>query len=260
MSSTEGEYELIGLSSLGEAISTIPLAMRGRHRILTHLADNKTKLKNADDAGIAASKTIPLVLGVFVTDGLAKVASGHDYFVRVDDAAGNITAANLEHFIGEQLYDSGVEVNLTRKEWTENFLYELEIRVHWYGYGYGLRTKTVIFGITILLLHGLFTLLFMPYISFMFFCRGGWVSATWENMGDFAAMLINSTTADKLQNTCAGVEKLSTWRQRVKIRETAEHHLDVTSGDGKVKIFGRVIPQRKYSTIRQRQQLRRESI
>jgi hypothetical protein len=93
-------------------------------------------------------------------------------------------------------------------------------------------------------------------VLFAFFFKGGWTSGAWE-MSDLAAMLINSDKTNGLQNTCAGVETLHTWRQIVRIREIADDHLGLVVGDEKGKVFGQVVPQRRYGAVQREQQLRR---
>lgn len=171
------------------------------------LAGNKTVLETVESVGIAASETIGTILSIAVTDGLARVGSAHDYFIGIDTGAGNKTAVNLGHFIGEQLYQ-GAQSNLTAEEWTEIFLCELRLTVDRYGYGYGLQTVTVRYAISIILIHALLTVMFLMYVTYSFYFQGAWTSKAWGNMAELAAMLINSDKTENLQNTCAGIEEL----------------------------------------------------
>ncbi|KAF2445226.1 hypothetical protein P171DRAFT_318438, partial [Karstenula rhodostoma CBS 690.94] len=67
-----------------------------------------------------------------------------------------------------------------------------------------------------------------------------WTSGCWGGLGELIPLLLNSTPSAELQNTCAGVDSMVTWRKRVYIRETGDAHLGVVVGEGEARGNGAV--------------------
>ncbi|KAL3422774.1 hypothetical protein PVAG01_06930 [Phlyctema vagabunda] len=207
--------------------------------------------------GYACSETVASVLAMMFTDGLARVSSAQNIIIGEQQPLGNMTAFDLQGFNHFNAFLEATGTNMTMSEW-DTAPSQLVIDVQRYGYGYGLNTRTLQFGIAILVIHMLIAIGFLAYTSFRFFCRDGWISGSWGNLVDFAAMLINSEKSHALQNTCAGVDKSSTWTKRVRIREVEDKHIGIVIGDQKSQVFGQVVPGKMYGRYEIRR--RRKSV
>ena len=126
-----------------------------------------------------------------------------------------------------------------------------------YGYGYGFRTATTYFGIAILLLHIVITIIYILYALYEFLYVTHWVSDRWSGIGELMALMMNSKQTTELQNTCAGIDSKYTWRKRVYIRETGEQHLGVVVGEGEARAHGMVRRGVEYGALGQEGTVRR---
>ena len=83
-----------------------------------------------------------------------------------------------------------------------------------YGYGWGFRGIPIKVAVAVLLLQALMTLIHTVTI-----CFGRWTSGCWTTVGEIIVLAINSVHTERLRNTSAGVQELSTWKESVKVRE-----------------------------------------
>ncbi|KAH0542505.1 hypothetical protein FGG08_003101 [Glutinoglossum americanum] len=82
------------------------------------------------------------------------------------------------------------------------------------GYGYGLKGAVVKLAVVILLLHTLVALIH----TFSIFGSGrGYKS--WSTMEELLTLAMNSPPTMALNNTCAGIGDIETWKKIVKVRE-----------------------------------------
>ena len=115
------------------------------------------------------------------------------------------------------------------RSWTE-----LSFDVHRFGYGYAWRQSTTVrFGVSVLLIYLMLTTVFVMYLLYHTLIQRQWISSSWGSVGEIIALAINSTSTDRMQNTCAGIKKSETWRQTISIRETCAGHLELTVGEEK---------------------------
>ncbi|KAK5253236.1 hypothetical protein LTR40_011150, partial [Exophiala xenobiotica] len=100
-----------------------------------------------------------------------------------------------------------------------------------YGYGYRWEGSTTAqFGIIILLVHVTLAIMHSAFILYkVLVLRDGLVSS-WTTVAEFLALAMNSSPSPRLQNTCAGVNTASTWRQEISVRETYRGHLELVVG------------------------------
>jgi hypothetical protein len=82
-----------------------------------------------------------------------------------------------------------------------------------YGYGYGVRGAVIKLAIAILLAHAALAL-----VHTIRAVSGGWSSTAWGSVEELIALAINSPPSRRLQNTCAGIGRLETWRAVLRIR------------------------------------------
>ena len=72
-------------------------------------------------------------------------------------------------------------------------------------------------------------------------------SGCWTTVGKMIVLAINSVQTERLRNTSAGVQELSTWKVSVKVREVDDGKLTFLVGDGVEGSVGlRPRPSRKY--------------
>lgn len=182
---------------------------------------------------MSVSETVATLLGLQITDGLARIhLSEIQTGVMITDEHFNdthVTATFLEGGIAGLSASSGFNISKEEIASAEKARYTFGIQR--YGYGYGFRTATVYFGIIILLSHALLTVIYIVYALYDYFWVSHWTSSAWGDIGEFAALLINSKPTIELQNTCSGVDSKRTWMKRFRIRETGDRHLGVVVGD-----------------------------
>lgn len=104
--------------------------------------------------------------------------------------------------------------------------FPMTVRFSRYGYGYGLRGLTTYLAMAVLLVH---VALALAHIAMILVT--GWTSSVWDSMGEMMALAINSEPSSSLGNTCVGIDKTSTWRKIVQVREVREGHLSLLIQD-----------------------------
>ena len=112
-----------------------------------------------------------------------------------------------------------------------------------YGYGWGFKSYPIKIASTVLLLNVAICLAHM--LSLL---HGGWTSSVLKTISEAIAVAMNSRETQKLQNTCAGIGKLSTWKKTVKTREIKNSHIELIFEDGsdEEKIGTALVPGKKY--------------
>ncbi len=100
-----------------------------------------------------------------------------------------------------------------------------------YGYGYSWNgSKTVQFGIVVLLIHMAIAIAHSAFIFYKVAILGEGLVSSWTTVAELVTLAINSSPSTRLQDTCAGVESAKTWRQVVTIREKYAGHLELCVG------------------------------
>jgi hypothetical protein len=200
-----------------------------------NMNNNVSSIRDATGFVTASSETVATLLGLYITDGLARIAvdpiqqTSVLVTQRINETAYQVEA--LANFAGS---DGLIRTENATVDEINQAPSRLTFSVERYGYGYGFRTATVGFGAAILLSHTFIAVVYIAYALYDFFAPSGhgWTSGVWGGMAEFAALLINSRPSEELQNTCAGVDKRETWRLNVRIRECGEGHLGVVVGNG----------------------------
>jgi hypothetical protein len=89
-----------------------------------------------------------------------------------------------------------------------------------YGYSYSMRGTTRGLAAGLLLTHVMIALIHTAVV----FWRGS-VHSSFTSLCDIVALAINSTLTQALDNTCAGIARLDTYKHVVTIREVSNVHL-----------------------------------
>lgn len=108
----------------------------------------------------------------------------------------------------------------------------LDTQVYRYGYSYTMSGSTKKIACVILLLHVLTTLV---HITLMIKTRR-WRCLGFANLYEALVLAINSPPTPTLNNTCAGIDSMDTYKHMVKIREVEDRHLAlVLDDDGRLQ-------------------------
>ena len=179
-------------------------------------------------------RTVSTVLSVAVADGLSRSVYGRTAPIVVLDAdPANVTFVGLGAQSGGYNNIVVQDNNFTLNEMKATLPYvTYGIKRYGYGYGWSHSSRTVRFGIAILLLHAVAAAAFMLYRA----CGGRsqgrrrWSSKAWENVGELVALALVSSDRgprEVMDGVAGGVEKSGTWEQYVRIRERGASGLEM---------------------------------
>ena len=182
----------------------------------------------------ARAKLISNLLAGVVTDGLARVAGNGAWpFSPAMFLLPNSTADGVLQGLFPQSSAEGGEVNplnVTDLEASTTWLL-LNPTFQRYGYGYGWqKSRTTQFGISVLLIHIFVAITHTIYVIVDVVGRGKGTQSAWESIPELFALAVNSTSSERLRNTCAGISKTKTWCETIGVREMSEGHLEVVVG------------------------------
>ncbi|TGO09036.1 hypothetical protein BTUL_0182g00240 [Botrytis tulipae] len=113
-----------------------------------------------------------------------------------------------------------------------------------YGYSYSLRGITRWLALSILLLHTFLALAHTVIIT-----RMGWTSKVLKSLCEILVLAINSSPSAVLDNTCAGIDRLDTYKQIVKVRETSFEHLGLVMNGDEDKHTENVVIDKEYGSL-----------
>lgn len=175
---------------------------------------------------------ISTILAGVVTDGLARIAGNGLFpysapmFLTNETDEGNLVGKFL---VTSAHGGEDESLNATAAE-LDNWL-RIDPLFDRYGYGYRWEgSKTVQFGITVLLVHVALALGHSLIILYKVLILRQGVVSSWTTVAELVTLALNSTPSARLQDTCAGVTAAKTWRQVVSVRETYPGHLEMVVG------------------------------
>ncbi|TGO47997.1 hypothetical protein BOTNAR_0498g00040 [Botryotinia narcissicola] len=113
-----------------------------------------------------------------------------------------------------------------------------------YGYSYSLRGITRWLALSILLLHIFLALAHTVIITHM-----GWTSKILKSLCEILVLAINSSPSMVLDNTCAGIDRLDTYKQIIKVRETSFEHLGLVMNGDEDKHTEKVVIDKEYGSL-----------
>ncbi|KAF7884392.1 uncharacterized protein EAF02_004728 [Botrytis sinoallii] len=117
-----------------------------------------------------------------------------------------------------------------------------------YGYSYPLRGITKWLALSILLLH-----IFLALVHTVIITRMGWTSKILKSLCEILVLAINSSPSTGLDNTCAGIDRLDTYKQIVKVRETSFEHLGLVMNGDEDKHTEKVVIDKEYGSLEQKE-------
>ncbi|KAI9858154.1 MAG: hypothetical protein M1813_007803 [Trichoglossum hirsutum] len=194
-----------------------------------------------------SARSVEVILAMMITNGLAQTAYdrglqgnviGFDKF----KSPGGWERTGIENFMhGRDAF--AVDAAQTSR-WSK---FRMGVAVE--GYSYNIHTKTRRVAIAILMIYAFIGLLHIA-------CHLAPVrktSSAWTNVTDVAALAMNSTPTQALDNTCAGIEKVSTYELPVRIvpRGPEGDHLELVFGDPDGTPIARIEPGKPYGKLDQ---------
>ena len=201
-----------------------------------------------DEFDQTVMRTVSTVLSMVIADGLSRSVYGSTApLVIINDDPSNTTVVGL----GEQ---AGARYNVPEQDNTLNLkavksaLTYVTYSIKRYGYGYGWNaSKTVKFGLAVLLLHAALAIIFMWYRTCCAVSkRRRWSSEAWGEVGELIALALVSSDVGprkRLKGVSGGVKEKSTWSQYVRVRERGHSGLEMVveplpgSGDDNTEIW-----------------------
>jgi hypothetical protein len=108
------------------------------------------------------------------------------------------------------------------------------------GYSYSLHGSTRRLALAILLIHILFALIHSTLLVWI-----GWNCNILQSLYEVVALAINSSPTPILENTCAGITRLDTYKHIVKVREVFEQHLSLVL-EGEEEYSKNVVAGKRY--------------
>lgn len=176
---------------------------------------------------------IATLLAGQITDGLARIAGNGLFPYAASMFLTNQTGAD-DRLVGRFLVTSaagGQDETLNSTAADVDDLLRIDPVFKRYGYGYRWDgSKTVQFGIIVLLIHLAIAATHTAYIIYVLVIRGDGMVISWSTVAELISLAMNSSPSPRLQDTCAGVEAAKTWRQVVSVRETYPGHLEMVVG------------------------------
>ncbi|KAM3076653.1 hypothetical protein ACMFMG_007459 [Clarireedia jacksonii] len=181
-------------------------------------------LKNGYEA-IQQSLTSNLMLSSFgvavtalIADAIARSGMSKAIFLKTNFSSQFLTpwgASNWPWIFQDILSFNGSETD--RENYTP-----VNIRQWRYGYSYSLDGSTRRLALAILLTHILFALIHSTLVVWI-----GWSCNILTSLYEVVVLAINSSPTSILENTCAGITRLDTYKHIVKVREVFEQHLSL---------------------------------
>ena len=186
-----------------------------------------------DDVRKSRATMISTILAGVITDGLARIAGNGLFPYSASMFLTNQTATD-DSLVGRFLVTSargGEDDTLNSTAADEGNWLRIDPVFDRYGYGYRWEgSKTVQFGIIVLLIHAAIAVAHSVYIFYKVVILKEGLLSSWTTVAELIALAMNSSPSMRLQDTCAGVEAAKTWRQVVTVRETNPGHLEMVVG------------------------------
>jgi hypothetical protein len=159
-------------------------------------------------------------MGMMITDGLARLSWSDQLVALVSD--------DLGPYLQNWGSNSSLDTTRTAPTIDPNWL-KMNFASYRQGWAYSLNGKTIKFALAVLVLHLVIAVI---HTGIVVGSRNVWTTRSWRSMGELLVLAINSDPSEKLQNTCTGIDKSSTWRRKLRIRETEQGHLGLVVDDG----------------------------
>ncbi|MCJ1379418.1 hypothetical protein MMC17_002519 [Xylographa soralifera] len=161
---------------------------------------------DAQDYAEYNNNIIKKALAMIITDGLARVGLKYHTYAMYNGSSDMYCISCVESVI--------LEGN-TSVDWVE-----WNIATSRFGYGYGLNTVTSKIAAVVLIIYGPIAIIAIAVLMIR-----NRTSNSWSSLSEIVALAVNSPPTRVLKNTGAGVGRLKTWKEIVRIRATEDRRL-----------------------------------
>ncbi|MCJ1323303.1 hypothetical protein MMC15_008659 [Xylographa vitiligo] len=195
--------------------------------------------------------TVSHFVGMYIAEGLARLKSGlpsyyhSSYLIRGHNGT-TIDTLELPTGICPSLCNGPwgawrPPIYMNKLGWTQ-----IDFIARRYGYGWGLKGIPVQLAAIVLILDACLCVIHITRIL-----STGWTSSMLSTEGELTALALNSAPTEKLKNTCAGIERIGTWKKMIKIREVGNQHLELVVKDdnNEEEVGVPPIPNKKYGVM-----------
>ncbi|RAL66507.1 hypothetical protein DID88_006197 [Monilinia fructigena] len=125
-----------------------------------------------------------------------------------------------------------------------NDVTDIQIKRFRYGYSYSLRGHMRRLAAVILVLHIVLALIHAALVF-----HHGYTSSILYSLTKILALAINSPPSLALENTCAGIGRVDTYKNMVRVREVSSSHLGLVVGDDADYLTKGVVVGKEYGTL-----------
>ncbi|KAI9651071.1 hypothetical protein NHQ30_001108 [Ciborinia camelliae] len=122
---------------------------------------------------------------------------------------------------------------------------DIRVKRYRYGYSYSLRGSTRRLAVAILVLHSIVALIHAILVF-----RHGYTCNMMNSLTEILALAINSPPSAALDNTCAGIERLDTYKNMIRVREVSSAHLGLVVGNDGDIVTKKVVAGKKYGSLK----------
>ncbi|THV46004.1 hypothetical protein BGAL_0428g00100 [Botrytis galanthina] len=176
-------------------------------------------------------KTIPNPLGILATTFMSDAMSRIPYMMNIGF---KVLIPSLEP-----------NHNFTTLSNVPRDVTDVDIKRFRYGYSYSLQSSTRRLAVSILVLHMLLALIHAVLVF-----RHGYTNNVLKSLTEILALAINSPPSLNLDNTCAGVERVDTYKKMIRVREVSSSHLGLIVDDDGDTTTEEVMADKKYGCLR----------
>lgn len=200
---------------------------------------------------ILMSECLQMGLALYITDGLARLQSAIPAYLAAT-TPGQTEGVYPRDFNLTDLNSavsgfSKMAPNISLGELGDTGQFtKLHFEVLQYGYGYGLRGIVTYLAVAVLLIHVTLAIIHMGILL-----AEGLTIRPWSSMGEMMVLSFNSSSAEQLRNTGAGISRKATWGLVTKVRETSDSRLQLVLEEnddqaGRLLLEKQVKPGKKY--------------
>ncbi|KAF5488024.1 hypothetical protein CGCF413_v013056 [Colletotrichum fructicola] len=175
----------------------------------------------------SVGRTVARVMAHSLVDGLSRVSYWRDFgLVRETYENGTFWAVDLVNVADSSRTDP-YHQNITYfADWT---------MIHWklrrYGYGFGFASKTIQFGVVVLLAHVAMVLVYALYILFFRLSKRGWSSGAWGGLDEILLLAITSRPTHMTRFSSTGIPSNRMFEARARVREKGDNGIELIVGD-----------------------------
>ncbi|KAF4620238.1 hypothetical protein G7Y89_g14582 [Cudoniella acicularis] len=182
--------------------------------------------KTSDGLNGAIEETIATILGIIITDAIARTSYWDPApYLQTKVNGTSSTIVPLEDFLG--LRDT-FSVNTTL---INNDSFALTYDVDRYGYAYGLISSASIAALSCLLFYSALVVIHVVCMISLALLGRYHRATVWGDVHGLIALAMNSAPTDKLYGTSAGVDDRAIWALTVRAREVGDEHLELVFHD-----------------------------